>query len=179
MNYPITQHQHLTSMNPQFVSQWEQIPAAMFQLVEPFPRRAKEGKQHCHTNVLLSAHIWPTNVWLCTHSLRLLCYCHCVSLSNFKSSQATAQVPSRKTNESRWDYTDPALVAITSPATGVVQLGKVMMKQAFTTHISLRPLISISGLHTQPICYSNHAYFAYFGLWNSHAKQRPTAVWKK
>lgn len=38
--------------------------------------------------------------------------------------------------------TQSALVAIiTSPATGVVQLGKVMMKQAFTTHISLRLLI--------------------------------------
>lgn len=57
--------------------------------------------------VIQSTHTSPPQ---CGSALTVWGYCATVtgvSLRTFKSSQAAAQEPSRKTNESRWDYTDP------------------------------------------------------------------------
>lgn len=57
--------------------------------------------------VIQSTHTSPPQ---CGSGLTVWGYCATVtgvSLRTFKSSQAAAQEPSRKTNESRWDYTDP------------------------------------------------------------------------
>lgn len=59
---------------------------------------------HSHS---VNPHTFPPQ---CGSALTVWGYCVTVtgvSLRNFKGSQAAAQVPSRKTNESRWDYADP------------------------------------------------------------------------
>lgn len=73
---------------------------------------------------------FPPSVWLCTHSLRLLCYCHWCKLEEIlKAAKQQPKCPAeRLMSHAETTLThQPIAAVITSSATGVVQLGKVMM----------------------------------------------------